>query len=262
MTVRALQDYTRRNAPSSLHIYSETQRFHLCEVNRYYHTVMGAASHRADAIVFEDTDPFHPWFLDFVQAQIDNPDSDKALDHLNVSHRAKVTALIRDHEGIPKNSIIPMAFASNGVFHPAALAFIDWFLVRAARTPINEPPSIEKLKVLNAMSAAIVDQTASILTAHFSLFITSLHEKSFPMVLASASQSGIQRPVRRAPRGPPRDAAPSSHSQPVEPRPAARAFSDSILSPSPSGPSSGRSSERIRQRVSGGLVAVGLGGSR
>jgi hypothetical protein len=200
MTVRALQDYTRRNAPSSLHIYSETQRFHLCEVNRYYHTVMGAASHRADAIVFEDTDPFHPWFLDFVQAQIDNPDSDKALDHLNVSHRAKVTALIRDHEGIPKNSIIPMAFASNGVFHPAALAFIDWFLVRAARTPINEPPSIEKLKVLNAMSAAIVDQTASILTAHFSLFITSLHEKSFPMVLASASQSGIQRPVRRAPK--------------------------------------------------------------
>jgi hypothetical protein len=62
---------------------------------------MGAASQRADAVVFEDTDPFHPWFLDFVQAQIDDFNNDKALDHLNLSHKATITALVMDYESIP-----------------------------------------------------------------------------------------------------------------------------------------------------------------
>jgi hypothetical protein len=46
----------------------------MCEVDRYYHTASGCSQHRVDAIVIEDTDPFHPRFLDFVQAQIDDLD--------------------------------------------------------------------------------------------------------------------------------------------------------------------------------------------
>jgi hypothetical protein len=257
--VKALQEYRRRNAPSSLQIYSETQKYHLCEIKNYYHTVTGAANHRADAVVFMDTDPFHPWFLDFVQAQIDVFDEDRVFDHLNASHRAKITALVRDHEGIPRTSIIPMAFASNGVFHPAALMFIDWFLVQAARTPINEPPAIEKLKVLNAMCAAIVDQTATILTSHFSQFITVLHNQSFPLVLASASQPLSQRSSRRA-LFPSQNAALSSLSQPVEPTPPIHAASGSLVLPQSTPPQLSRSSERIRLRGDRGGVAVGLGG--
>ncbi len=49
---------------------------------------------------------------------------------------------------------------------------------------MNEPPVFEKLKVLQAMSSAIVDQTATILTIHFSKFINELHLKAFPHVLA------------------------------------------------------------------------------
>ena len=53
-----------------------------------------------------------------------------------------------------------MAFSSNGVFHPASLLFIDWFLCRASGVPVCEPHAIDKLRVLQAMmmSAAIVDQ--------------------------------------------------------------------------------------------------------
>jgi hypothetical protein len=60
-----------------------------------------------------------------------------------------------------------MAFSSNGVFHHSSLVFIDWFLCRASREPVKEPPAYEKLRVLHAMSASIVDQTATILTIHF-----------------------------------------------------------------------------------------------
>ena len=183
-TVHAFQDYLRRNSPSHLHAFSETQKFHLCEVNRYYPTAISCGNHRVDAVVFEDSDPFHPWFLDFVQAQIDDPDEKQIMRHLNDAHRTKIANLIRDHVGIPRQFIIPMAFASNGVFHPAALLFVDWFLCRASRKPLAEPPSNEKLKMLHAMTKAIVDSTSSILSEHFSKFITLLHHQSFPFVLA------------------------------------------------------------------------------
>jgi len=159
----------------------------LCEVNRYYPTAAACENHRADAIVFEDCDPFHPWFLDFVQAQIDTPDEQLILKHLNASHRAKIAALIRDHIGIPRQSIIPIAFSSNGVFHPSVLVFVDWFLCRAAHKPLAEPPSNEKLRVFHAMTSAIVDSTASILSEHFFKFINHLHHQSFPFVLSQGS---------------------------------------------------------------------------
>ena len=92
----------------------------------------------------------------------------------------RFTALTRDHVGIPRSSIIPIAFSSNCVIHPASLLFIDFFLCRASRVPVSEPPAIEKLKVVQAMSSAIVDQSAAILTCHFSKFISSLHVSTFP----------------------------------------------------------------------------------
>jgi hypothetical protein len=245
-----------------LQIHSETQKFHLCEIKNYYHTVTGAANHRADAVVFMETDPFHPWFLDFVQAQIDVFDDDRVLDHLNTSHRAKIAALVKDHEGIPRTSIIPMAFASNGVFHQSALAFIDWFLVQAARTPINEPPAFEKLKVLNAMCAAIVDQTAIILTSHFSQFITLLHNQSFPLVLAVAASQPFSQRSSRGALGRSQNAALSSQSQPVEPMPPIHADPGSPATPQSTRPPLSRSSERIRLRSGGGGLAVELGGRR
>ena len=66
---------------------------------------------------------------------------------------------------------VPVVFAASGAFHPSSLVFIDWFLVRASHVPVSEPPFFEKLKVLQAISSAIVDQTASILATHFSKYI-------------------------------------------------------------------------------------------
>ena len=193
-TVRSFQDYLRRNSPSNLQAFSETQKFHLCEVKRYYPTAIQCENHRADAIVFENCDPFHPWFLDFVQAQIDTPDEQLILKHLHASHRAKIAELVRDHIGIPRQSIIPIAFASNGVFHPSVLVFVDWFLCRASHKPLVEPPSNEKLKMLHAMTSAIVDSTSSILSEHFFKFINHLHHQSFPYVLSQGSaELAVQR---------------------------------------------------------------------
>jgi ribonuclease HI len=198
-TVRAFQDYLRRNSPSHLHAFSETQKFHLCEVSRYYPTAMNCENHRVDAIVFEDHDPFHPFLIDFVQAQIDEPEEDRVMCHLNTAYRLKIAALVRDHIGIPRQSIIPMAFASNGVFHPASLLFVDWFLCRGAHKPLMEPPAMEKLKCLHAMTSAIVDSTASLLSEHFLKFIHSLHHRSFPFVLSQgAAELTLMRHGRRA----------------------------------------------------------------
>jgi hypothetical protein len=180
-TVKALFDYTRRNAPAPLKIFSEVDRFHLCEVDQYYHTASGCTRHRADAVVIEDTDPFHPRFLDFVQAQIDDFDESRVMRHIEAAYQHKITNYVRDHVSFPVSHIIPIAFSSNGVFHPASLLFIDWFLCQASRVPVCEPPAIEKLRVLQAMSSAIVDQSAAILACHFSKFINALHVSAFPM---------------------------------------------------------------------------------
>ncbi len=184
-TVKALFDYTRRNAPAPLKIFSEVDRFHLCEVDRYYHTASGCSRHRADAVVIEETDPFHPRFLDFVQAQIDDFDESRLMRHVEAAYQRKITDYVHDHVSLPWSHVIPIAFSSNGVFHPASLLFIDWFLCQASRVPVSEPPAIEKLRVLQAMSSAIVDQSASILTCHFSKFINALHVSAFPMGVPS-----------------------------------------------------------------------------
>ena len=97
------------------------------------------------------------------------------------------------HIDIPRSSIIPFAFCSNGVIHPAALAFIDLFLCKASRIPINEPPSVEKMKVLHAISKAIVDQTATLISNHFSKFIHSLYNRSFPIAAALSSTPAPRR---------------------------------------------------------------------
>jgi hypothetical protein len=192
-TIQAFQSYVRRNSPSSLKVFSETDKFQACMVGHYYDIVQGKENHRADAIVHEDSDPWHPWFIDFVQAQIDNPAPDVVLRHLSRAHDEKINELIRSHIDIPRSSIIPFAFSSNGVLHPSALAFIDWFLCKAARTPINAPPSVEKLKVLHAISKAIVDQTATLITGHFTKFIHHLHSRIFPITSALASFPALRR---------------------------------------------------------------------
>ncbi len=113
-TVKALADYARRNSPSPLKIFSEVERFHMCEVDRHYHTASGCSQHRVDAIVLEDTDPFHPRFLDFVQAQIDDCDESKVMRHIEAAYQRKISIL--DHVAIPRAHVIPMAFSSNVVF--------------------------------------------------------------------------------------------------------------------------------------------------
>ncbi len=91
------------------------------------------------------------------------------------------------------------AFAANGVFHPSSLVFIDWFLVRASHSPLSEPPSLENLQVLHAISSAIVDQTASILTTHFSKFTYAFYSREFPCVLPQGASTTVssRRRLRR-----------------------------------------------------------------
>jgi len=201
-----------------------------------------------------------------VQAQIDFPDEKRLLGNITHAYLAKINQYVRDHELLPRSSVIPIAFSSNGVFHPSSLVFIDWFLCRASREPVNEPPVFEKLKVLQAMSFAIVDQTATILTIHFSKFINELHLKAFPHVLAVGacasassrrhSQRSCQFLVSR--REVSTDAVLSSQSQ----------HTRSALSTEPSRdfpachvvPSLPRRSGRLQERFTAGL-AVELRGS-
>jgi hypothetical protein len=105
--------------------------------------------------------------------------------------------LVRDHMGIPRQSVIPFAFASNGVFHPSSLLFVDWFLCRGSHVPLTEPPSIEKLKVLHAMCSGISDSTSSLLSEHFSRFISHLHHQSFPFVLSQGAEELAAKRRRR-----------------------------------------------------------------
>ena len=65
--------------------------------------------------------------------------------------------------------------------------FVDWFLCRASQKPLTEPPSNEKLRMLHAMTSAIVDSTSSILSEHFFKFINHLHHLSFPYVLSQGA---------------------------------------------------------------------------
>ena len=192
-TIQAFQNYVRRNSPSPLKVFSETDKFQACMINQYYAVAQGRENHRADAIVYEDSDPWHPWFIDFVQAQIDDPNPDVVLRHLSRAHDGKINELVRSHIDIPRSSIIPFAFCSNGVIHHAALAFIDLFLCKASLIPINEPPSVEKMKVLHAISKAIVDQTATLISNHFSKFIHSLYNRSFPIAAALSSTPAPRR---------------------------------------------------------------------
>lgn len=261
-TVRALHDYMRRNAPSHLQIFSETQKFHLCEIKRFYPALSEAANRRADAIVFEDSDPFHPWFLDFVQAQIDDPREDKVMSHINRAHRTKITEAARDHPTLPRSAIIPMVFASNGVFHPSSLVFLDWFLVRASHAPVSEPPSSEKLKVLQAISSAIVDQTASILTTHFAQYTHDSYARAFPCVLPRSvpDTTSSRRRKRRFGSASRHQAVNYDALAPFEyPAPVVSCLPVTITKPPVTFPAV-RTSERIRARVRGGSVAVGLRG--
>lgn len=198
--------------------------------------------------------------MDFVQAQIDFPDEKRLMGKINQAYQLKITHLIKNYEGIPRSSIIPIAFSSNGVFHPSSLVFIDWFLCRASREAVNAPPAIEKLKVLQAMSSAIVDQTATILTIHFSKFINELHMKAFPHVLAESTSSGASarlntKQVRRSLfRSATSSAGAVLNTQSQHPLPA-RATDVSLDSRiSPEAPPLGRSPERPEQLFTG-LVA-------
>jgi hypothetical protein len=261
-TVRALHDYVRRNAPSHLQIFSEAQKFHLCEIKRFYPAISEASHRRADAIVFEDADPFHPWFLDFVQAQIDDPREDKVMLNINRAHRTKIMEATRDHPTLPRSAIIPMVFASNGVFHPSSLVFLDWFLVRASHAPVSEPPSFEKLRVLQAISSAIVDQTASILTTHFAKYTNDCYARAFPCILPRSGSAPDTTSSRRRHR---RFGSVSRHPAvdydsfaPSE-NPAPVVSCLPVTSPPAIFPAV-RSSERLRGRGEGGSVAVGLRG--
>ena len=272
---RVLQDYVRRNSPSQLKIFSEVEKFHMCEIKKYYPTAQGADNHRADAVVFEECDPWHPWFIDFVQAQIDDPDERNTMRHVNNAYQRKITELVRDHISIPRTSIIPFAFCSNGVFHPQSLMFLDWFLCRASHAPIDQPPAVEKLRVLQAISSAVVDQTATILSSHFNRFVYLLYERSFPLLLPEEQGRFLPRRGRRQTsfRGgscrlsSAEVLVPQTHALSTGNLPA---FNLSAPGPLPSSLAAARSSERLRLRrerdVAGGLAghdssaAVAVGG--
>ena len=113
---------------------------------------------------------------------------------------------------------------------------------------------MEKLRVLHVMSSAIVDQTATILTIHFSKFINELHMKAFPHVLAEGAFSGAsarlhtrqgRRPLwQRAVGG--ADAVLSSQSQHTPSTHTSHAPLDPHTSSVGSLPT--RSSERLREK--------------
>ena len=180
--------------------------------------------------------------------------------HVEAAYFRKINALTRDHVGIPRSSIIPIAFSSNCVIHPASLLFIDFFLCRASRVPVSEPPAIEKLKVIQAMSSAIVDQSAAILTCHFSKFINELHMKAFPHVLAESTSSGVSarlntKQVRRSLfRSATSSAGAVLNTQSQHPLPARTADVSLDSRISPEAPPLGRSPERPEQLFTG-LVA-------
>ena len=58
--------------------------------------------------------------------------------------------------------------------------FIEHFLCTAASSPLSAAPSNEKLKFWHAVSGAILEKTAYLLSAHFHRFINTYHTALFP----------------------------------------------------------------------------------
>ncbi len=78
------------------------------------------------------------------------------------------------------DEVIPFAFSASGYIHPATLLFIDRFICIAASPPLSAAPSSEKLKFWHAVSGAVVEKTAYLMSAHFNRFVNNYHTALFP----------------------------------------------------------------------------------
>ena len=119
-------------------------------------------------------------FIDYVQAQVNDPASARIGREVNNAHQKKVTEIINAHASVPASKVIPFAFSASGHIHPATLLFIDRFLCIAASSPLSAAPSNEKLKFWHAVSGAVVDKTAYLHASHFQRFVNTYHSALFP----------------------------------------------------------------------------------
>ena len=180
-TVRCMQDYIRRNAGSNFRVISERDDFHKCEVRRYHAVSNGSLTGlRCDAIMYEFDRPDQPWFIDYVQAQVNNPAAARVGKEVDNAHQKKITELTNAHPSVPASKVIPFAFSASGYIHPATLLFIDRFICMAASTPLSAAPSGEKLKFWHAVVGATVEKTAYLMSAHFQRFVNNYHTALFP----------------------------------------------------------------------------------
>ncbi len=175
---------------------------------------------RVDAIVHDPSRPDLPRFIDFVQAQVNNPSPDRILNELNAAHAKKVAALLTCHSSLPRSNIVPFVFCANGLIHPSALVFLDWFLRTAPSVALVTAPSNEKLKFLHAISSAIAEKTASFLSVHFHRYISAHHTSLFPQFMhriPSSYSSTVRRRGRHRQSGLPslRGIIPSSVTDPA-----------------------------------------------
>jgi len=210
-TVRCMQDYIRRNSGSRYRVVSEKDDFHRCEVKRYHDVTNGSLSGlRCDAILYESDRPHHPWFIDYVQAQVNDPTAARMSKEVDQAHQKKVSELVRAHASVPPSKVIPFAFCASGYIHPATLLFIDRFLCTAASEPLSSAPSGEKLKFWHAVSGAIVEKTAHLLSAHFQRFVNTYHSTLFPHNIQQFARDYFVPSRRFHRRPPPRPSAASS----------------------------------------------------
>jgi hypothetical protein len=202
-TVKCMQDYIRRNRPATLCALSEADDFYKREVRRYHPITNGSDSGlRVDAIVHDPSRPDLPRFIDFVQAQVNNPSPDRILNELNAAHVRKFTALQACHSSLPRSNIVPFVFCANGLIHSSTLVFLDWFLRTAPSVALETAPSNEKLKNLHVISSAIAEKTASFLSVHFHRYISAHHTSLFPQFvhrISSSYSSATRRRTRHMP---------------------------------------------------------------
>ena len=119
---------------------------------------------------------------------------------LDIRRAKKVSALLAAHSSLNRSDIVPIAFCTSGHIHPSALVFIDWFLRTAPHEPLNAAPSNEKLKLLHAIQGAIVEKTASLLSAHFHRYISAHHTALFPHFILRLPSAYTPAARRRAVR--------------------------------------------------------------
>ena len=164
--------YVKKCSPSPFRVISErgdNGDFHRCWIRNYYPVVKGSAlGKRADAVIFHECDPLHPYVLDVVSilrassrpgGNVSSLVDSELGPMLDLAYKHKQDTYSGSHR-IPLTKIIPIVVGRSGMIHPSTLSFFDFFICNAHSPPLSEAPTRDRLSLLHVVMNALQDTVA------------------------------------------------------------------------------------------------------